>query len=83
MARLMARPMEWLKARRMAQLTALPRAAGWEWRMALLMARPMEWLKARRMELLSEPLMARQSMQQTVLLMAQLTGRQRAWQTAQ
>ena len=51
--------------------------------MALLMARPMEWLKARRMELLSEPLMAQQSVRQTVLLMAQLTGRQRAWQTAQ
>ena len=26
---------------------------------------------------------SQQSMQQTVLLMAQLTGRQRAWQTAQ
>ena len=35
------------------------------------------------MELLSEPLMAQQSVRQTVLLMAQLTGRQRAWQTAQ
>ena len=28
-------------------------------------------------------LMAQQSVRQTVLLMAQLTGRQRAWQTAQ
>ena len=35
------------------------------------------------MELLSEPLMAQQSVRQTVLLMAQLTGRQRAWQTVQ
>ena len=46
MALLMARPMEWLKARRMELLTALPRAAGWEWRMALLMARPMAWWMA-------------------------------------
>ena len=45
MALLMARPMERLKARRMAQLTALPQAAGWERRMALLMARPMaRWM---------------------------------------
>ena len=83
MALPMAWPMARQMARRMAQLTALPKAAGWEWWMPLLMARPMEWLKARRMELLSEPLMAQQSVRQTVLLMAQLTGRQRAWQTAQ
>ena len=55
--------------------------------MALLMARPMErsteWLTASWMELLSEPLMAQQSVRQMVLLMVQLTGRQRAWQTAQ
>ena len=30
MALLMARPMEWLKARRMELLTALLQAAGWE-----------------------------------------------------
>ena len=46
MALLMARPMEWLKARRMAQMTALLQAAGWERRMALLMARPMAWWMA-------------------------------------
>ena len=51
--------------------------------MALLMARPMGRQTGRWMELLSEPLMAQQSVQQTVLLMAQLMGRQRAWQTAQ
>ena len=58
MALLMARPMAWLKARRMAQVTALPQAAGWERRLARLMARPMEWLKARRMELLTALLQA-------------------------
>ena len=46
-------------------------------------AAPMGRQTASWMELLSEPLMARQSVRQTVLLMAQLTGRQRAWQTAQ
>ena len=47
------------------------------------MTRPMAWQTASWMELLSEPLMAQQSVRQTVLLMAQLMGRQRAWQTAQ
>ena len=47
------------------------------------MTRPMAWQTASWMELLSEPLMAQQSVRQMVLLMAQLTGRQRAWQTAQ
>ena len=51
--------------------------------MARLMARPMGRQTESWMELLSEPLMARQSVRQTVLLMAQLMGRQRAWQTAQ
>ena len=51
--------------------------------MALLMARPMGRQTESWMELLSEPLMAQQSVRQTVLLMAQLTGRQTAWQTAQ
>ena len=51
--------------------------------MALLMAQLTKRLTESWMELLSEPLMAQQSVRQTVLLMAQLTGRQRAWQTAQ
>ena len=50
-------------------------------------AAPMGRQTASWTELLSEPLMARQSVRQPVLLMAllmaQLTGRQRAWQTAQ
>ena len=79
MALLMAWPMEWLKARRMAQLTALPQAAGWEWRMALLMARPMAWQMVSWMELLSALLMARRWQRglelRTELLMVMLTER--------
>ena len=51
--------------------------------MALLMARPMGRQTESWIELLSEPLMAQQSVRQTVLLRAQLTGRPRAWQTVQ
>jgi hypothetical protein len=73
MASLMALRTEWLTPRWMELLTALPKASEWE--------RRMERQTASWMGLLSEPLMVQQSVRQTVMLMAQLTGRQKAAET--